>query len=181
MKTFIIILITTLMVSADHIVFDFQSEESSGKWYIVNDDVMGGRSDSQMVFNDDGTITFSGTLSPDNNGGFASIRSVIQIDDDTQFEGVSVRVKGDGNIYSIRFRTNRNFDGYAYQAKIQTGKNVWKEYKIPFTEFEPTFRGRTLSGMPELNSKDIAQFGMLIADYQFGEFTVDIDWVKLYK
>jgi hypothetical protein len=169
-----------LIAGGEFVLFDFKSTETSGKWYIVNDDVMGGISKSSFAINADGTATFSGILSPDNNGGFASVRAEFENRSESSFKGVIVRLKGDGNIYSLRFKTNRNFDGYAYQAKMPTEKNMWKEFKIPFKDFKPTYRGRTLSNKPELESQNLAQIGLMIADKQFGEFTVDIDWIKFY-
>lgn len=169
------------MVKGESILFDFNSKDTSGNWYLVNDDVMGGVSKSTMIINKDGIATFSGLLSPDNNGGFASVRASIANRNETKFQGVIIRVKGDGNIYNIRFRTNNNFDGYAYQAKIQTKRNSWEEFKIPFSDFKPTYRGRMLSNKPALESKNIEQIGLLIADKQFGKFTVDIDWIKFYE
>ena len=43
-------------------------------WSIVNDDVMGGVSSSNISINDENNIVFSGFLSLKNNGGFASSR-----------------------------------------------------------------------------------------------------------
>lgn len=181
MKTIFLILLTLVMVKDETILFDFNSTATSGSWYTVNDDVMGGISKSNMKLNDDGTATFLGQVSLENNGGFASIRSVVDNSFESDYKGVMLRVKGDGNIYNVRFRTNRNFDGYAYQAKIKTEKNNWMEFKIPFKDFVPTFRGYTLSDKPALESKDIAQIGILIADKQSGDFEIDIDWIKLYE
>lgn len=168
------------LISGDFILFDFNTNGTSGKWYTVNDDVMGGISKSKFEVNEDGWATFSGVLSPDNNGGFASVRATLEKNAKSKFDGVILRVRGDGKTYKARFRTDRNFDGYAYEASFQTEKNTWKEFKIPFSEFNATFRGRILSDKPELESKNIEQIGLLIADKQFGEFTVDIDWIKFY-
>jgi hypothetical protein len=161
-------------------LFDFNSEETSGNWYVVNDDVMGGVSSSKVVMHDEGYAIFRGVLSAENNGGFASIRAMIDMNAEKDYKGVIIRVRGDGNIYSIRFRTNTGFDGYAYQAKFQTEKDKWIEVKVPFSDFKPTYRGRTLDNKPKLESKNIEQIGLLIADYQFGSFTLDIDWIKVY-
>ena len=166
--------------SNDNMLFDFNSKETSGKWFVVNDDVMGGISQSEMKVQNDGFANFSGSVSPDNNGGFASIRAMIETNSEEKYKGVIIRVKGDGKKYNLRFRTSTNFDGYAYQAKFQTKEESWIEYKLPFSSFEPTFRGRILSNKPKLESKKIVQFGLLIADYQFGQFSMDIDWIKFY-
>jgi monofunctional biosynthetic peptidoglycan transglycosylase len=181
MKTLVLIIMGLTLIKGDDILFDFSSPEKSGKWYTINDDVMGGISKSNMILNEDGTATFKGNVSLENNGGFASIRSRIDLGGETEFSGVAVRVKGDGNYYNIRFRTNTNFDGYAYQAKIKTEKDNWKEYKIHFEDFKPTFRGYTLRNKPALKSKDIAQIGFLISDKQSGNFEMSIDWIKFYE
>lgn len=181
MKTIFLVIMTFILVKGESVLFDFDSDATSGKWYVVNDDVMGGISESTIVINPEGTATFSGKLSPENNGGFASVRAVVKMNTDSQFNGVILRLKGDGKLYNIRFRTDSNFDGYAYQAKIQTKANVWEEYQVSFDKFEPTFRGRTLNGKPELESRNIAQIGLLIADKQFGDFNMEVDWIKFYK
>lgn len=188
MKTILINIITVLAIvpftlaqnNDATILYDFDSKSTSGSWYIINDDVMGGVSKSKVTLHDGGYANFQGVVSPENNGGFASIRSEIDLDSEKKYKGVIVRVRGDGNKYNIRFRTNSNFDGYAYQAKFQTEEDMWTEFKIPFSEFKPTFRGRTLENKPQLESDNIRQIGFLIADYQFGQFSLDIDWIKVY-
>jgi hypothetical protein len=161
-------------------LFDFNSKESSGNWFIVNDDVMGGVSRSEVKMHDEGYANFRGVLSSENNGGFASIRAMIEMNSEKEYKGVIIRVRGDGNKYNIRFRTNTGFDSYAYQAKFETEKDNWIEVRVPFAEFKPTYRGMTLENKPRLESKNIEQIGLLIADYQFGQFSLDIEWIKVY-
>jgi len=179
MKFLISMMLMLTMFKGDVVLFDFNSAETACKWFTINDDVMGGISKSQFNLTNEGFANFTGTLSSDNNGGFASVRCKIGLSEE-DLKGVIIRVRGDGNKYNLRFRTNINFDGYAYQAKFQTEKDKWKEFKISFSDFNPTFRGQTLTGKPELESKNIEQIGLLIADYQFGQFTLDIDWIKFY-
>ncbi len=170
-----------LTFNDQYTVYDFESENKSGQWRVINDGVMGGLSESSIQLNSDGSATFKGFVSLENNGGFASVRSNIDSIKQGDFKGVSIRLKGDGSMYSLRFRTNKNFDGYAYQAKIKTEKDKWKEYNISFNDFKPTFRGYTLDDKPVLKSDDIAQIGLLISDRQSGYFELSIDWIKLYK
>jgi NADH dehydrogenase [ubiquinone] 1 alpha subcomplex assembly factor 1 len=169
----------SLIMNGEREIFNFESPATSGEWVTVDDVVMGGVSESKFEINQDNTATFSGTVSPDNNGGFASARAALK-NEFNDFEGVIIRVKGDGNIYSLRFRTDTNFDGISYQAKFKTEPGEWKEYKIPLSDFKPTFRGNTLSNKPKLESKDIKQIGILISNKQFGKFELNIDWVKFY-
>jgi monofunctional biosynthetic peptidoglycan transglycosylase len=179
MISIIFLTVMSLIMNGETVIFDFNSSSTSGKWTTVNDVVMGGVSSSKFVIIEDGTATFSGTVSPDNNGGFASARASL-INEFKDFEGAIIRVKGDGNIYSLRFRTDINFDGISYQAKFKTELGEWKEYKIPLSDFKPTFRGKILSDKPKLESKNIKQIGILIADKQFGKFELNIDWIKFY-
>ena len=174
----IILTVMSLIMNNEKVIFDFNSPSTSGEWITINDVVMGGISESKFEINPDSTATFSGTVSPDNNGGFASARASLK-DEFKDFKEAFIRVKGDGNIYSLRFRTNNNFDGISYQAKFKTEAGRWIEYKIPLGDFKPTFRGNTLSNKPKLESKDIKQIGILIADKQYGEFELKIDWIKL--
>ena len=169
----------SLIMNDDAIILNFDSPTTSGEWVTVDDVVMGGVSNSKFIINPNGIATFSGTVSPENNGGFASARTSIE-NEFKDYKGVVIRVKGDGNFYSLRFRTDTNFDGVSYQAKFKTESGEWKEYKIPFSDFKPTFRGNTLSNKPKLESKDIKQIGILIADKQFGKFELNIDWVSFY-
>ena len=168
-----------LTMKAETVIFNFESPATSGEWVTVNDVVMGGVSESIFEINQDNTATFSGKVSADNNGGFASARTSL-INRYNDYEGVIIRVKGDGKIYSLRFRTDTNFDGISYQAKFKTVDGEWNEFKIPLSDFNPTFRGNTLSNKPELESKNIKQIGILISDKQFGKFKLNIDWIKFY-
>ncbi|UCH65852.1 MAG: CIA30 family protein [Ignavibacterium sp.] len=179
MISIVFLTVMSLIMNSDKVIFNFDSPETSGDWTTVNDVVMGGVSESRFEINSDSTATFSGTVLPDNNGGFASARTYLESEFDG-FEGTIIRVKGDGNIYNLRFRTDNNFDGMSYQAKFKTDAREWKEYKIPLSDFKPTFRGRTLSNKPKLESKNMKQIGILIADKQFGRFELNIDWIKLY-
>ena len=61
-------------MSDETVIFNFNSPSTSGEWTTINDVVMGGVSESKFQINSDSTATFSGTVSPDNNGGFASVR-----------------------------------------------------------------------------------------------------------
>ncbi len=181
MIAIIYFILSGLIMNGEKVIFDFSSQETAGKWRIVNDVVMGGVSKSNMSLIEDGFANFSGTLSPDNNGGFASVRASLEEKGLNDYSGVIIKAKGDGNIYNLRFRTNQNYDGVSYQAKFRSDKNEWTEFKIPFKDFKPTFRGRFVPNQPQLESKNIRQIGILIADEQWGEFEMDVKWIKFYK
>ena len=161
-------------------LFDFNTEATSGKWLPVNDTVMGGVSNSDFVVSSEGFGEFSGTVSLENNGGFASIRTLVN---PSQFEGrsgIKMRVRGDGNSYSFRLRRDRRFDGVSFRHSFDTVKGEWIEISIPFEAFIPTFRGRTLRNVAALDPATINQLGFLISDKQSGTFTLQIDWLACF-
>lgn len=163
-----------------HIIVDFE-EASSGAWRPINDVVMGGLSESRLSITNNHTGVFTGNVSLENNGGFASVRASLDETDFSSFDGLAVRVSGDGKRYRLRLRTDTRFDGIAYQAKFGTIRGKWVIAEIPFDEFVPTYRGRTLSDVPPLNTAKICQIGFMIADKQEGRFRLEIDWVRAYK
>ena len=75
---------------------------------IINDNVMGGRSKSNFKLYDD-YATFQGSISLENNGGFASIR-FQKIADLNSLKKILLHIEGDGKSY--QFRVKENTDDY---------------------------------------------------------------------
>ncbi len=156
------------------VLFDFNDREPL--WYPVNDDVMGGISRSSVRIDSNlQRLIFSGDLSLENNGGFASIRSQWIPYDLRVYDGIVLRVRGDGNTYRFRIRTETTGSEIAYTALFTTKANAWQEVTIPFTEMMPLYRGFIVPGVGPLNPASIRSFGLMLADKQQGEFTLEID------
>ncbi|MCJ7627560.1 MAG: CIA30 family protein [Longimicrobiales bacterium] len=158
-------------------IVDF-TQPDAVRWNIVNDGVMGGLSSSDLELTDSDTGLFSGFVSLDNNGGFASIRATFQSMDLSGYEGVTIRVRGDGRNYQLRFRMDGGFDGVAYMAEFETKRGEWMEIDLPFEGFRPTFRGRVPRGSGPLDPARIRQMGFLIGDKKDGPFKLEIAWMK---
>jgi monofunctional biosynthetic peptidoglycan transglycosylase len=169
------------MVTAERMLIDFKNAAERENWQIVNDGVMGGISQSEIVFNNAGTATFQGRISLENNGGFASTRSKSHSYRLDGFIGLHVRIRGDGKEYQLRVRTDNRFDGISYRYRFATQPEIWLNIRVPFSEFVPTFRGRVLSNVSPISPDQIQQVGFLIADKQAGNFRLEIDWIKAYK
>ena len=80
---------------AEKTLFDFSSATNTPTWQVVNDDVMGGVSTSSFRLTNDVAV-FRGEVSLDNNGGFASVRSLLARHDLAGFDAFVIRVRGDG-------------------------------------------------------------------------------------
>ena len=165
------------MEPAGKMVVDFARAQPSS-WRAVNDGVMGGLSQSQLRGNDAGTAVFTGVVSLENNGGFASVRTLLGEVDLSECDGLAVRVRGDGKRYRLRLRNVDRFDGIAYQATFDTASDVWQVVEIPFASFLPTYRGRMPRDAPPLDISKIRQIGFMIADKQEGGFRLEIAWVR---
>ena len=159
-------------------IVDFGAD--SPAWRSIDDDVMGGISSSRMRIEGDAAV-FEGRLSLENNGGFASVRSEILQQDLKGHKGIRLRVKGDGQKYQFRIRTNSAFDGPSYQMTFQTRSEEWIEVDLPISEFRAAYRGRQLPDHPPIDTGKIATVGFLIADKQEGDFRLSVDWVKAYR
>jgi len=169
--------------STEVTIIDF-SNTSTSYWQIVNDNVMGGISRSAIEMDKDGFAVFSGTVSLENNGGFASMRTQARSPADlSEFEGLSVRVFGDGKTYSLRLRTVKNgrITPYSYEARFTTSGGEWETHKLPYRDFRAVFRGNSVRGNPELNSDAIIEIGFMIQDRQTGPFSLSISGINVYR
>jgi len=144
-------------------------------WMAINDGVMGGVSSGRMTASGE-HLQFTGELSLENNGGFASVRR--------QLEGcppgtyaVRLEVRGDGRNYQLRLRQDLNFDGIAWRAEF-AAVGDWQHVELPLTSFEPVFRGRRVSDAGSLNPSAIRQLGFMLADKKPGPFRLEVRTIE---
>jgi monofunctional biosynthetic peptidoglycan transglycosylase len=147
-------------------------------WYPVNDTVMGGVSSSSIEAGTSGKAIFTGVVSLENNGGFASVRNRAGIYDLSDCSAIRVRLRGDGKQYKFNVRTSRRFDGVNYRVEFPTEHGEWMEIDFPIGAFTPTFHGRVLNDAPALDPSRITSFGFLISDKQKGPFRLEIEWIQ---
>lgn len=164
----------------ESLIVDLADSAEAERWVVVDDVVMGGRSASEIVFQD-GRAVFTGMLSLENNGGFASTRTQPRNFGLDGYKGIRIRVLGDGKRYRFRIRTDGRFDGIAYQLGFETVRGEWSEIELPFNRFVASFRGRSLPEAGPLDPTTIQQIGFLIASKQAGRFTLEIDWIKAFR
>jgi monofunctional biosynthetic peptidoglycan transglycosylase len=173
-----LLMIMNADAAAEKLLFDFRTTTNSPVWQVVNDDVMGGVSTSQFRVLPNGGAIFSGLISLENNGGFASVRSSPVRENLDGCGAFVLRVRGDGQRYKFTVRTETGFNAPNYQAEFTTKRGEWVEHRLPFKDFVPTFRGRVLTDMPPLSAARIASLGILISDKQSGPFRLEVSWIK---
>ncbi len=176
-------LTTTLAALAVHAsetrLSGFDGDGPELPWRIVNDNVMGGRSDGDFEVRD-GTLVFTGRTNT-NGGGFSSIRAEPLRLNLEAFDGIRVRVKGDGRRYTWRLASTRRWRGIGvgYWAEFATVADEWITVDLPFADFVPQVRGRRLRG-PDIDKADIAGMGLMIYDGKDGPFALEMEGVYAY-
>jgi hypothetical protein len=163
--------------ASDRTMIDFTTATNLATWQVVNDDVMGGRSSSHFQLTN-GVAVFRGEVSLENNGGFASVRSLPARHDLAGADAFLIRVRGDGRRYKFTVRTDLSLDRAIYQAAFTTRPGEWEEHRLPLKDFVPTFRGRVLTAEPPLDPAKVSSVGFLISDKQAGPFRLEIAWIK---
>ena len=157
-------------------IIDFSQSKDLSNWYVVDDVVMGGRSDGTMELNTENNAVFSGTVSLENNGGFSSIRyraNAIELDSYRRF---LIHIRGDGKQYQFRVKSKaNNYHSYIYNFET-SGK--WEVIEIPFDDMYPSFRGRRLD-MKNFDGMQIEEMGILIGNKKAESFNLEIEKIEV--
>ncbi len=158
---------------------DFGGGGSDMGWYVVNDTVMGGRSEGDFS-QADGELSFAGRTNT-RGGGFSSIRTRSLQLDLSNHEGIRLRVRGDGRRYTWRLTTTARWRGreVSYWADFATVAGEWSTVDIPFSNFVPRFRGYELDG-PALDTGQVTGMGLMIYDNRDGRFELQLASVHAY-
>ncbi len=159
-------------------LFLFNAANSVAAWSPVDDRVMGGSSTSCFRYDPVGHAVFEGTVRPDNNGGFASVRTHAS---DLGAQGASayvLKVNSDGKRYKFNLRMDDSLDGVTYQAAFVTPAGVWNSLHLPVSQFTATWRGRPVAAAPSLDPAKVRQAGFMISDGQMGEFSLMVQAIS---
>ena len=144
-------------------------------WNIVNDSVMGGRSQATLKLINNTYANFKGYLSLQNNGGFSSIRAYYP-PDLTNVKSIVLKVRGDGRKYNFRIRGDTG-NWASYTHSFDTVEGEWNEIELKIDDFYPVYRGYTLKNMPQLSEVIIKEIGIMLSDKIEGSFSIEIDWI----
>ncbi len=152
--------------------YDFSEQEDWSDWQIENDTVMGGRSSSELVRSDAGNALFRGSVSLENNGGFASVQYHFSVFDMEGYSKAILRVKGDGKRYQFRIKAKLS-DNYSFIHYFETN-GEWQSVEIQLSEMHPVYRGRDVD-QPNFHAEHIEEVRFLIGNKKPQEFALEID------
>ena len=114
------------------------------QWYSVSDKVMGGISEVSVSYGSFGSrscIFLTGDVRTENNGGFIQVALNLaksgKTFDASEFVGIRLVVRGNGEKYSMHLRTQDNVRPWqSYRASFTTSSG-WKTIELPFVTFLP--------------------------------------------
>ena len=164
------------MFQSPNVIFKFESGSSTIGWQIVDDRVMGGRSQGDFTVNSEGFGVFEGYVTTENNGGFSSLRYNFDGIKTMGFESVVLKLKGDGKSYQFRLKDSDNQRHSYIYTFTTTGLD--EEIVIPLNDFSPSFRGRRLD-IPNFDANKIEQIAFLIGNKTNERFSLKIKSITL--
>jgi monofunctional biosynthetic peptidoglycan transglycosylase len=160
-------------------LFAFESPDAGAGWQVVNDGVMGGRSDGRFRMTRRQTLEFYGTLSLENNGGFASVRSRPRALALRSGDTLVARVRGDGREYQMNLYSGERRMAFSYRAPLKTRSGKWIEVAVPLDRFEATSFGRVVPRKGPVDPRRVTAVGFLLADNDPGPFVLEVAWIKV--
>ena len=151
-------------------LFDFSEPSTDIKdiWGAVDDVVMGGVSESGIRLGENRAI-FAGVVSTENNGGFASVRT-RNFDpawDLSVYEGIELRVKGDGKRYKFIIRCEEKWDGIGYSYSFDTVPGEWITVHIPFKKLIPVFRAKTKPDAGAFDASQVCSMQLMLSKFEY--------------
>ena len=153
---------------------------------------MGGVSQSKIRLANNQAI-FSGIVSTDNNGGFASVRTrnFSTPLDLSGFEGIELKVKGDGKRYKFITRCEGKWDGIGYCYSFDTIYNFPTTIRIRFQDLIPVFRAKTVTNAARIDASKIYSLQLMLSKFEYdgglnpkfeaGSFSLAIESIKAYS
>ena len=160
-------------------LFDFSDPACLRAWRNVDDDVMGGISSSRIERSARGA-RFHGTVSLENNGGFASVRSTPAPLGLAGTEGLELELVGDGHSYKLSIRLDDAFDGVSYQTNFTPAAGSPSRVRVAFRELVPMWRGRRVPDAPVFDPARATQVGIVIGDKQAGPFELELLAIRAF-
>ena len=170
--------ISPLPTSSNRTLVQFSLAAGLGGWHVENDGVMGGRSQSQLAIDESGNAVFTGAVSLENDGGFASRQCDFDPIDVSGYRTIHLGLKGDGKRYQLRLDAEKNAR-HSYAADFPT-RGDWQEIVVSFADLYPIRHGDRLD-RPNYPDQTLARVQLLIGNGVAESFRLEIDRIWLAK
>lgn len=157
-------------------IFNFNKTSNTEDWVIIDDVVMGGKSNGKFKLDNNGHGLFYGVISLENNGGFSSVRYNVKTIDVKGYTKIVLHIKGDGKRYQFRIKETET-QRHSYVSYFKTSGD-WETIEIPLKDLSPKFRGRVLD-IPNFSGSTITELGFLYGNKKAEDFRLLIDTIAL--
>ena len=175
----------TMESPSDFLIDDFSLNEGISaigtQWRQFTDQVMGGESTASYSFEViDGKrcIHLQGDVSLKNRGGFVQVALPLRQNgrpfDASQFTGIRLWVKGNGENYYVHLRSSKTWLPWQYYEAPFFADNQWQKVEIPFEKFTPQ------SLKAALNPKKLKRLGVVGAKKAF-KADIAVSRIEFYK
>ncbi len=174
----VLIVMSLFNISSDSFKIDLGAASENKNWSIVNDGVMGGLSRGQINYEEE-SLTFSGKLSLENNGGFSWLKGPKTEIDLSKFAHVRLKIRGEGRDYDLTFEDNTGYSALYFKHTFPTEKSVWTTIELPLSDFKQKYFGR-MTGKSLDESATIRRVGILMNDKNTGAFQIEVDYIEFF-
>ena len=157
-------------------IFKFSKTSDVSDWKVINDAVMGGKSNGQFNVDESGNGVFTGSVSLENNGGFSYLRYQLNKKNIFDYKKIKIRLKGDGKKYQFRVKSSK-YTQESYISHFET-TGEWQTVEIDLSSLYPTFRGKKLD-LPNFSGEHIEELGFLIGNKKNESFSLLLDTIEL--
>ncbi len=159
------------------LVYHFNAYSVSAQWRVVDDIVMGGRSEGHFAVTPAKNGRFYGDVSLENNGGFSSVRHAFDPPVIASgHSGVSIHLRGDGSRFEFSIKAEAH-DRHVYATHFETS-GQWEKISLQFADLYPLYRGDRLEG-PSYGGGLITEIGFLIGNDRPQAFELLLDRLDL--
>ena len=155
------------------VMFDFSDLNDSSSWFLLLDGVMGGKSTGNLKKNEH-TITFTGEVSLQNNGGFSSMQSSIHPAVMDGMNAIKIKIKGDGREWILAGRKFMTPTADDYWFKFKTTGD-WQEVVVPISKMKRRVYGFPMIG--RITPDQIKGLSFYIYDKKSGPYSLEVEAV----
>jgi hypothetical protein len=165
-----------LIIPGEKMTFDFK-KDMSPKWRVVNDGVMGGLSQGVLAYEKE-SVVFKGALSLENNGGFASFRSEPGNYDLSAYKTVTIKYRGYGGKFGLRFTTTDVYYMPYYKMLIEPTEE-WQTTTFNLRDFDQySLLNKTGVKVSNEALSKVQRIGLIKSDKVEGKFEIEVDYIE---
>ena len=158
-------------------VMAFKSHEHFS-WEVVDDRVMGGRSNSKLNQVDHGW-RWEGRLSYENQGGFSSIRTNWNQGFLQGTDSIVIQVRGSERVFKFRLESSPRYYDPVFEMAFLPHES-WQTLILPLELFEATVLGKPMRNASiDFNTSSMGRMGMMCNSGEAGEFWLEFQPIEL--